>query len=94
MSAMSLALPKIDWGNLAADLRTFIDAPDPDTSRWALVIVMLLFLWLLRRQDNRKQGDLKRGASDVLEDKYKAGEISEEVYRKARADLSMRPKTR
>jgi hypothetical protein len=94
MSALSLAPPKFDLGKLVADVRGFIEAPNPDTSLYALAIVMLLFLLLLRRQENRKQGDLKRGATDVLEDRYKAGEISEEVYRKTRADLSLRPKSR
>ncbi len=94
MTTMSLILPKFDRDAILGSLRSFIESPDPDQGRWALVVVMLLFLWLLRRQDNKKQGDLKRGATDVLEEKYKSGEISEEIYRKARADLSLRPKSR
>jgi hypothetical protein len=94
MLMISLVPPKIDVGAISGSLKAFVEAPNPDQGRWVLVVVMLLFLWLLRRQDNRKQGDLKRGATDVLEDKYKSGEISEETYRKARADLSLRPKSR
>jgi hypothetical protein len=92
MAAMSPALPKIDWRAFADAMKDTIEHPEENIGRWLLVIVMLLFLWLLRRVDDKKQGDLKRSATDVLEEKYNKGEISEESYRKTRAELSLRQK--
>ena len=91
---LSLAGLAPDLEQLLERAREFKDAPHPYSQHLALVIVLLLLWLLLRRQDNRKQGDLKRSAGDVLEERFKSGELSKEAYLKARADLTLRPKGR
>lgn len=55
-------------------------------------IVVLFLLWLFARRGRPKQGDFNRQAQEVLEQKYRAGEISRKTYEKYRQDISLRPK--
>jgi uncharacterized membrane protein len=55
-------------------------------------IVVLFVLWLFARRGRPKQGDFTRQAQEVLEAKFKAGEISRRTYEKYRQDISIRPK--
>lgn len=55
-------------------------------------IVVLFVLWLFARRGRPKQGDFNRQAQDVLEEKYRKGELSRKAYDKYRQDISMRPR--
>jgi hypothetical protein len=55
-------------------------------------VVILFVLWLFARRGRPKQGDFTRQAQDVLEEKYRTGELSRRAYDKYRQDISMRPK--
>jgi hypothetical protein len=83
-----------DWRALVQKVNDFKDAPHDSADYLAMVIVLLLLWLLLRRRDSRKEGDLKRTAADVLEDRFKSGELSKEAYNRARADLNVRHKGR
>ncbi len=83
-----------DWQTVLKTLEDFKNAPR-ESSDYLLLVVVLLLLWLLlRRRDTRKEGDLKRSATDVLEERYRAGELSKEAYDRARGDLTLRHKGR
>ncbi len=69
----------------------FIDTPAP-YSPFSEYLLVLFVLWLLARRDARKQGDFGKQAQDVLDRKYKEGEISKQAYDKYRQDISLRPK--
>ena len=72
-------------------LMNFIDTPAP-YSPFSEYLLVLFVLWLMARRDARKQGDFGRQAQEVLDEKFRAGEISEEAYHKYRQDISLRPK--
>ena len=55
-------------------------------------VVILFVLWLFARRGRPKQGDFNRQAQDVLEEKYRKGELSRKAYEKYRQDISMRPR--
>ena len=55
-------------------------------------VVVLFVLWLFARRGRPKQGDFNRQAQEVLEAKYRTGEISKQTYEKFRQDISLRPK--
>lgn len=72
-------------------LMNFVDTPAP-YSPFSEYLLVLFVLWLMARRDARKQGDFGRQAQEVLDEKFRAGEISEEAYHKYRQDISLRPK--
>jgi uncharacterized membrane protein len=49
-------------------------------------------LWIFARRGKPKQGDFNRQAQEVLDAKYRSGEISRKTYEKYRQDISLRPK--
>ena len=55
-------------------------------------LIFLFVLWLFARRGRPKGEDFNRQAQDVLDRKYKAGEISRDTYEKYRQDISLRPK--
>jgi hypothetical protein len=83
-----------DWRTVVQMVNDFKDAPHDSADYLAMVIVLLLLWLLLRRSDSRKEGDLKRNAVDVLEERFKSGELSQEAYNRARADLNISHKAR
>lgn len=71
-------------------VREFLDTPAPYSPLTEYLLVLFL-LWLLARRQ-RPKADFGGQAQDVLEDKYKKGEIDEKTYEKYRQELSMRLK--
>ena len=67
----------------------FLDTPAP-YSPFTEYLAVLFLLWLLARRTDRKTFDSK--AQDVLEDKFKKGEIDKKTYEKFRQEMSLRPK--
>lgn len=55
-------------------------------------IVLLFVLWLFARRGRPEAEDFNRQAQEVLEQKYRKGEISRKAYEKYRQDISMRPR--
>lgn len=55
-------------------------------------LIILFVFWLFARRGRPKQGDFNRQAQDVLDQKYREGEISKKTYDKFRQDISLRPK--
>ena len=55
-------------------------------------VVVLFVLWLFARRGRPKQGDFSLQAQEVLEAKYRSGEISRKTYEKFRQHLALRPK--
>ncbi len=53
-------------------------------------IVILFVLWLFARRGRPEAEDFNRQAQEVLEQKYRKGEISRKAYEKYRQDISMR----
>ena len=68
----------------------FLDTPAPYSPLSEYLLVLFL-LWLLARRTQRKT-DFGGQAQDVLEEKYKKGEIDKNTYEKYRQELSMRVK--
>ena len=68
----------------------FLDTPAPYSPLTEYLLVLFL-LWLLARRQ-RPKSDFGGQAQDVLEEKYKKGEIDEKTYEKYRQELSMRLK--
>jgi hypothetical protein len=68
----------------------FLDTPAPYSPLSEYLLVLFL-LWLLARRQ-RPKIDFGGQAQDVLEAKYKKGEIDEKTYEKYRQELSMRIK--
>lgn len=79
--------------------------PAADTAWWASLqevyaflspynefFLVLFVLWLFAHRGRPSQGDFNRQAQDVLDAKYRDGEISRRVYDKYRQDISIRPK--
>jgi hypothetical protein len=67
----------------------FLDTPAPYSPLSEYLLIMFL-LWLLARRSRPK--DFGAQAQDVLEEKFKNGEIDEKTYQKYRQELSMRLK--
>jgi uncharacterized membrane protein len=53
-------------------------------------ILVLFVLWLFARRGRPRQGDFNKQAQEVLEEKYRNGEISRKTYEKFRQDVSLR----
>lgn len=68
----------------------FIDTPAP-YSPFSEYLLVLFLLWLLARRTHRKT-DFSGQAQNVLEEKYKKGELDKKTYEKYRQELSMRLK--
>lgn len=93
LSALQRVAPVVEdsspgWWRWIVD---FVDTPAP-YSPFSEYLLVLFVLWLLARHDARKQGDFGRQAQEVLEEKYRQGEISKQAYDKYRQDISLRPK--
>ena len=73
------------WAQLVADI---YGAAAP----YYEVMIVLLLLWLLARRTSTRQGDFSRQAQEVLEEKFRRGEISQRAYEKFRQDIAVRPK--
>ena len=86
LAALQAAEPERGfWAQLAADIYA---AAAP----YYEVIIVLLLLWLLARRTSTRQGDFSRQAQEVLEEKFRRGEISQRAYEKFRQDIAVRPK--
>ena len=68
----------------------FLDTPAP-YSPFSEYLLVLFLLWLLARRAHAKK-DFGGQAQDVLEEKFKKGEIDKKTYEKYRQELSMRVK--
>ena len=75
--------------SLIDKVRNFLDTPAPYSPLSEYLLVLFL-LWLLARRQRPKGFGAQ--AQDVLEEKYKAGEIDQKTYEKYRQELSMRLK--
>lgn len=73
-----------DW---VTSLIEFIDTPAPFSPLTEYLAVLFL-LWLLARRQEPPTFDTQ--AQDVLDEKYREGELSKEAYEKFRQDLSLR----
>lgn len=69
----------------------FLDTPAP-YSPFSEYLLVLLLLWLLARRHNRAKPDFSGQAQEVLDEKFKKGEIDKATYDKYRQELSMRLK--
>ena len=68
----------------------FIDSPAP-YSPFSEYLLVLFILWFVARRA-RPKADFSMQAQDVLEEKYKKGELDKKTYEKFRQELSMRIK--
>lgn len=68
----------------------WLDSPLP-YSPFSEYIVVLLILWFFARKQ-RPNSDFSGQAQEVLEEKFKRGEIDAKTYEKYRQELSMRLK--
>ena len=75
--------------SLIDKVRSFLDTPAPYSPLSEYLLVLFL-LWLLARRQRPKGFGAQ--AQDVLEEKFKAGEIDQKTYEKYRQELSMRLK--
>jgi putative membrane protein len=57
---------------------------------WLFVIagIVLLVLWLNRRQPEKKNSNTNESALDILKKRYALGEISREEFEKMKKDIS------
>jgi hypothetical protein len=69
----------------------FLDTPAP-YSPFSEYLLVLFILWLIARRANRRKPDFSAQAQDVLDEKFKKGEIDKTTYDKYRQELSMRIK--
>jgi hypothetical protein len=72
------------------NVRAFLDTPAP-YSPLSEYLLILFLLWLLARRQ-RPRPDFGGQAQNVLEEKFKKGEIDRTTYEKYRQELSMRLK--
>lgn len=75
--------------DFADKVMNFLDTPAPYSPLSEYLLVLFL-LWLLARRQRPK--DFGAQAQDVLEEKFKSGEIDQKTYDKYRQELSMRLK--
>ena len=68
----------------------FLDTPAP-YSPFSEYLLVLFLLWFLARREHKRK-DFGGQAQDVLEQKFKNGEIDKKTYEKYRQELSMRVK--
>lgn len=68
----------------------FIDTPAP-YSPFTEYLLVLFILWFLARRTETKK-DFSAEAQQVLDDKFKRGELDRPTYEKYRQELSMRIK--
>jgi hypothetical protein len=68
----------------------FFDTPAP-YSPFSEYLAVLFLLWLLARRTNEKK-DFSAEAQNVLDEKFKRGEIDRPTYEKYRQELTMRVK--
>lgn len=59
---------------------------------YQLFVALLIVLWLVARRPPPAKEDFNRQAQQVLEEKFRRGEISRKAYEKYRQDLSLRPR--
>ena len=69
----------------------FLDTPAP-YSPFSEYLLVLFLLWLLARRHQRPKPDFSAQAQEVLDEKFKRGEIDKKTYDKYRQELSMRLK--
>ena len=81
-SAVSQGPP---WVDTARELWSFIDP-------YKYFLLVLILFWLFARRSAPVKDDFDRQAQQVLEEKYRKGEISQKAYEKYRQDISLRPK--
>lgn len=55
-------------------------------------LLAIIVLWLIARRPPPKKEDFNRQAQEVLDEKYRNGEITRQAYEKYRQDISLRPK--
>lgn len=72
-------------------IKTFIDTPAP-YSPFSEYLAVMFLLWLLARRDQENKKDFSAEAQQVLEAKFRSGEIDRTIYEKYRQELSMRLK--
>ena len=84
-----LQSPDVDPSAVPPFLR-WLDSPLP-YSPFSEYILVLLILWFVARKQ-RPKVDFSEQAQEVLEEKYKRGEIDKKTYDKYRQELSMRLK--
>ena len=85
----ALQTPDVPTGELPRFLR-WLDSPLP-YSPFSEYILVLLILWFIARKQ-RPKVDFGGQAQEVLEEKFKNGEIDRKTYEKYRQELSMRLK--
>jgi hypothetical protein len=69
----------------------FLDTAAP-YSPFSEYLLVLVLLWLLARRRERPRPDFSGQAQEVLDEKFKKGEIDKKTYDKYRQELSMRIK--
>lgn len=72
------------WSVVARDFYSFI-------SPYNEFLIFLFVLWLFARRGKPKGEDFNKQAQEILDAKYRAGEISRKTYEKYRQDISLRP---
>jgi hypothetical protein len=84
---------------LAATSRTGGDSPADFLSRayefvepYQFFILLIIVLWLVARRPPPKKEDFSKQAQEVLDEKFRNGEITRQAYEKYRQDISLRPK--
>jgi hypothetical protein len=55
-------------------------------------ILAIIVLLIIARRPPPKKEDFNRQAQDVLDEKFRKGEITRQAYDKYRQDISLRPK--
>jgi hypothetical protein len=83
------ATEEMDPAHVPGFLR-WLDSPLP-YSPFSEYILVLLILWFVARKQ-RPNVDFSEQAQEVLEEKFKKGEIDKKTYEKYRQELSMRLK--
>jgi hypothetical protein len=69
----------------------FLDTPAP-YSPFSEYLLVLFILWWVARRAHRPKPDFSAQAQEVLDEKFKKGEIDKTTYDKYRQELSMRIK--
>ena len=69
----------------------FLDTPLPFSPLTEYLLVLFV-LWVIARRARKPQQDFSAQAQEVLDEKFKNGEIDKVTYEKYRQELSMRLK--